>query len=121
MAKDAKTVLIDSTDITTTGTTTGSAFDCKTVAGNFPRGLTAALLWTAKGGTTPTLTLSIEMSDTSGFSTVRRTITRDVVTDALGEYFLSFTGPYRYIRAKVVRGGTNPTATFRVDLIQGAK
>lgn len=115
MAKDAK-VNLQTSSIASATTTNGSWFDCRTVAGAVPRALKVAMLWTAKGGTTPALALSIQCSDDG--STVRETFTRATVTDTLGEYFLRFATEYRYVRSSIVSTGTSPTATVRVDIVQ---
>ena len=99
------------TSISGTGTTTGQTIDAKTTFGNYLRAIPLEILVTAIGGTSPTMTVSVECSDTSGFSTVQQTISIPAIT-ATGKYFIAVASKWRYMRVKNVAGGTSPTATI---------
>lgn len=88
-----------------TATTTGSAVDFG--EGGDIRSLTYQAIFPAAGGTSPTCSLEIHLSDTSAFTVVRRTITFDSITTA-GMYSVTFRSPYRYRRYKATIGGTSP-------------
>jgi hypothetical protein len=108
------------TSIASATTTTGQVFDCKTTLGNYTRGVPFSMLVTAIGGTSPTLTFSVETSDTSVFTVTRETFAM-ASQNAVGEYFLTVASKYRYFRVKVVSGGTNPTATVYITIVQSAQ
>lgn len=86
------------------GTTTGTAADIKA-----PRHVRVQLVSATASGTNPTLDVEIQSSDDSNFGSFS-TLAKftQTTTASLTKYVQAYC-PHRYVRAKVVLGGTSPS------------
>lgn len=99
--QDTNLMLRSSGDLTDTAT--GSAVDFG--AGGAKQAITFKVIVPQASGTSPTLDLDIQESDTSAFTVVRRKHTFAQITTA-GVWRMSIRPKYRYLRYLATVGGT---------------
>lgn len=109
MAYDVNTVLKASS--AETSSTDGSGIE---INGTPLRGVDVRMVISEVDGTTPTMTVAIQHSDSlsSGYSTVA---SFDQVTGA-GTHFLKVHTNKKYIRYASTIGGSNPSFTYSLDV-----